>query len=122
MRKITAAELKKTQGVNKLEQKYAEHLQKLKLIGEIRNWNAQPTKLILAYRTTYTPDFRVLMNDDSIEYHETKGFMRDDAAVKLKVAAMLYPQFVFRLVKWDNKKGWNIKQVPSRLDGTLESK
>ena len=102
--------------MNALEQKYSNHLQLLKLAGEIRGWTPQPQKLKLAYRTTYTPDFLVSMNDGSIEYHETKGYMRDDAAVKLKVAARLYPQFMFRLVK-DSRNGWVIKEVPYNLNG-----
>ncbi len=42
--------------------------------------------------------------------HEVKGFMRDDAAVKLKVAAKMHPWWTFRLVK-KSKKGWDIKLV-----------
>ena len=46
----------------------------------------------------YTPDFSLMLRDGSIECHETKGFMRDDALVKIKVAAASYP-FKFVLVK-----------------------
>jgi len=42
--------------------------------------------------------------------YEVKGFMRDDAAVKLKVAASLYPWIKFHLVT--RKKGeWIIQEV-----------
>jgi hypothetical protein len=41
---------------------------------------------------------------------ETKGFMRDDAAVKLKVAASMYPAFGWLLVTRD-KWGWEVREV-----------
>ena len=40
--------------------------------------------------------------------------MRDDAAVKLKVAAALYPQFIFFLVTKRAKKlggDWDVQEV-----------
>ena len=55
----------------------------------------------------------VLTADGVLEIHETKGFMQDDANVKLKVAACSFP-FVFRLVKRAAKKDggdWLIKEV-----------
>jgi hypothetical protein len=56
-------------------------------------------------RTTYTPDF-VCISQRGITYvFEAKGFMRDDAAVKLKTAANLYPNIKFYLVKYNKKKG-----------------
>jgi len=48
--------------------------------------------------------------EDRIELHETKGFMRDDAAVKLKVAADKFPEFLFVLVK-KIKKQWDYEVI-----------
>lgn len=45
----------------------------------------------------YTPDFDVL-TDGRWVFYETKGFMRDDALVKLKVVARQHPQVDFVLV------------------------
>lgn len=102
--------------MNKLEQRYANQLEMMRLAREINGWTYEPDKLELAYRCTYTPDFKVFKNkgktDLTIEYHEVKGYMRDDAAVKLKVAARMYPQYKFVLVKWDRKKGWIFKEIP----------
>jgi hypothetical protein len=39
--------------------------------------------------------------------------MQDDAAVKIKVAAAMFP-FVFRLVKWQRGQ-WDIKEVTGRV-------
>ena len=102
--------------MNKLEKKYADNLELKRLAGEIVSWKYEPREFELAHRCTYTPDFEVVfsvgMQDDRIEYHETKGWMRDDAAVKLKVAARMFPQYTFVLVKWDPKKGWTFKDIP----------
>jgi hypothetical protein len=71
--------------------------------GEIRGWKFEAVKLRLADKTFYTPDFLVVLKDGSLEFHETKGFWRDDARVKIKVAAELYPMFRFAALK--KKKG-----------------
>lgn len=85
------------------EAQYAYVLQQMQIAGEIRDYAYSPIKLILADNTTYTPDFFVVTNDNTIEFHEVKGFWRDDARVKLKVAAALFPWFVFLVIKKDKK-------------------
>lgn len=83
---------------------------------------AQSVTLKLGNGVRYTPDFMVMAdatNEHStpvteLTAFETKGFMRDDAAVKLKVAASLYPQIRFHLVTKQNRKaggGWIIQPV-----------
>lgn len=47
----------------------------------------------------YTPDFMALNIDGELIAYETKGFMRDDARVKLKVAARMFPFVGFVLVE-----------------------
>ena len=61
---------------------------------------AQGITLLIANGVRYTPDFAAIPKDPPTEvtFYEVKGFMRDDAAVKLKVAAALYPMFRFYLV------------------------
>lgn len=100
--------------MNKLEAAYAVHLDTLKAAGEVADWKFESIKLRLADRTWYTPDFCVMEPDGSLRFDETKGFLRDDAAVKLKVAAEQYPWFRFRLVKQRARKqggGWDIKEI-----------
>jgi hypothetical protein len=48
-------------------------------------------KLRLADNTFYTPDFAVMLANGELELHEVKGFWQDDARVKIKIAADLYP-------------------------------
>lgn len=77
--------------MNKLEAAYAARLESLKLAGEIADYRFECIKLRLADKTFYTPDFMVLRADGTFEMHEVKGFWEDDARVKIKVAAELYP-------------------------------
>jgi len=99
-------------GMNSLERRYADHLRTLQLASEIHSYSFERHNLKLADRTYYKPDFEVMLPDGSIEFHEVKGFMMDDANVKIKVAAAQFPQYVFRLVQWDRKTGWKIKPYP----------
>ena len=62
----------------------------------------------------YWPDFVVPSSCNRSHVYEVKGFMRDDAAVKLKVAASKFPTFKFFLVTKRAKKlggGWDIQEV-----------
>ena len=99
-------------GMNSLERRYAQHLHSRWLAGEIHSFSFERHNLKLADRTYYRPDFEVMLPDGTIEFHEVKGFMRDDANVKIKVAAQQFPQYVFRLVRWDRKTGWKITTYP----------
>lgn len=97
-------------GMNKTEAAYAEHLLLRQHAGEVVWFAFEAVKLRLADKTFYTPDFAVMLADGTIEQHEVKGFMYDDAAVKIKVAASLYP-FVFRLIRMPRKGQWDITLV-----------
>ena len=94
--------------MNGLEARYAGHLEALRRAGRIVFWKFGEMKLRLADGTWYTTDFYIMYPDGHIEIHETKGFMRDDANVKIKSAAEKYPEFKFVLVKWD-KGNWTFK-------------
>jgi hypothetical protein len=60
--------------------------------------------LRLADKTFYSPDFAVLTKaDGTLEMHEVKGFWQDDARVKIKVAASIYP-FKFIAVKAQKRR------------------
>ena len=68
--------------------------------------------LRLAGRTRYTPDF-FTGGTLGLACWEFKGHMRDDAAVKLKVAAEMYPFFRFILVTRE-RRAWICRDVTSR--------
>lgn len=95
--------------MNKTEAEYAAELTCLQMAGEIQWYVFEGMTLKLADNTRYTPDFAVMRADGLIECHEVKGFWRDDARVKIKVAAELFP-FRFIAIKKRAKKdggGWD---------------
>lgn len=101
----------KTGQLNKTEEAYAQTLEVLKIAGEISWYKFEGIKLRLADNTFYTPDFVVLGQDNVLEMHEVKGYWRDDARAKIKIAADLYP-FKFLAAKPKPKKdggGWEIE-------------
>lgn len=93
-----------TEGMNKLEKDYAERLESMRRSGEIAAWGYETMTLHLAGHTSYKPDFFILLPNGAAGFHETKGRWRDDARVKIKVAARLFPWFFFAAVQWDNRK------------------
>jgi hypothetical protein len=98
--------------MNKTEKQYAGHLEQLKYAGKILWFKFEGIKLRLADNTFYTCDFAVLAADCALEMHECKGFMMDDANVKIKVAASLYP-FRFFVAKARAQRdggGWSLTQ------------
>lgn len=94
--------------MNKTEAAYAEHLERRKQAGHVLWWAFEPFKFRLAKNTWYTPDFGVMLSSWAIECHEVKGFWRDDARVKIKVAAETVP-FKFVAVK-KTKTGWDCEE------------
>lgn len=94
--------------MNQLEARYAELLD----FGtrckpqQYASFRFEALKLRLADKTFLTPDFMVLTADGLIEFHEVKGFWEDDARVKVKVAAEIYPEFRFVAVTWNRREGW----------------
>lgn len=95
--------------MNKTEAAYAARLEELRRGGEVLWFRFEGVKLRLADNTFYTPDFAVMRDDGQMEMHEVKGFWEDDARVKIKVAAEMYP-FRFRALTPKPKKdggGWN---------------
>jgi len=103
----------KTGQMNKTEEAYNVHLRYRLMAGELLWMRFEGLKLRLADNTFYTPDFAVMSADGVMECHEVKGFWRDDAKVKVKVAAEQYP-FRFFIVKAKTKKaggGFSVEPV-----------
>lgn len=95
--------------MNKTEAAYARLLETMKAEGKVAWYKFEGMKLRLADKTFYTPDFAVMNADGVMEMHEVKGFWRDDARAKIKIAADMYP-FRFIAVRMQSKKnggGWD---------------
>jgi hypothetical protein len=78
---------KKRGVMNKLEQKFSLHLEAKRIRGDIEFWRYEPIRIRLADGAWYTPDFLVITNDGRTQVFETKGFWREAARVRIKVAA-----------------------------------
>lgn len=102
----------KTGQMNKTESEYAQHLELLKRTGKIAWYRFEGMKFRLADNTFYTPDFAVMRSDGRLEMHEVKGYWHDDARVKIKVAAEMYPMAFIAVRKKANKEGggWEIER------------
>ena len=98
---IAKGRIAQPKGMNKTEARYAEHLEGLKLAEEILWWMFEGLKLRLADATFYTPDFFTMNSGRELEVREVKGHWEDDARVKIKVAARIFP-FAFIAVQWVN--------------------
>ena len=91
--------------MNKTEGRYALFLRARRDRGEIEEFGFEVLTLKIGDDTRYTPDFLVQLPSGELECHEVKGFWRDDAFVKIKVAAALFP-FRFISVKEDKRLGY----------------
>ena len=101
--------------MNGMEKRYAAYLETRRLVGEIIGWKFEAIKLKLARATFYNPDFLVTMLDYRLELHETKGFMEDDASLKIKIAAKMFPEFRIVVVKEVGKpKRWSFRDTANR--------
>jgi hypothetical protein len=94
-------------GLNKTEAAFEVQLKADAKALEIDVLPSQSITLRLGNGVRYTPDFITVEHEplddaagcaQTLRAYEVKGFMRDDAAVKLKVAASLYPWIKFHLV------------------------
>lgn len=97
-----AAEIKRPR-MNKLESAYAaEVLGPCLANGQVTWFDFEPFRMRLAEGAWFTPDFGVITGMGRLEFHETKGFWREAARVRIKVAARLYP---FRFVACQRERG-----------------
>lgn len=110
--------------MNKTEAAYALVLNNKLLAGEIAGWWFELITIKLADRCSLQPDFLVMLNDGSLEFHEVKGgkngtgnqwiyWAEEDAKVKLKVAATIQPLplFVVYPQRGGVKNGWCVERV-----------
>jgi hypothetical protein len=78
------------------ELNYAQHLEFLKVSGDISEWFFEEKlfqfKPIPGKPILYKPDFIVIKNDGSIEYHEVKGWMCDRSKSVLNRMSEEYPE------------------------------
>lgn len=95
--------------MNKTEAAYADLLRQRQIAGDVAWYRYECITLRIGDDCTYRPDFLVMLSDGALELHETKGFMRDDALVKIRAVAEQYP-FRFKLCRLLKGK-WEITEL-----------
>ena len=97
--------------LNATEQAYADQLEAQKIAGVVAWYRFDAINLRLADHTFYKPDFFVMLATGELEVHEVKGHWTDDALVKIKVAASMYPMRFIAVRKVSKKDGggWDIR-------------
>lgn len=97
--------------MNKTEAAYAAFLDTLMRCGDVIWYRFEGYKFRLADSTFYSPDFAVQRATGHLEMHEVKGFWTDDARVKIKVAADIYPHAFIAVQALPRSKGggWKIE-------------
>lgn len=89
-------------GMNKLEVAFSRILDEGVRDGTFDRWDYEPVSLRLGKNTFFIPDFRVIFADGSETYYEVKGFWREDARAKIKIAASVHP---YRFVAVRRERG-----------------
>lgn len=100
--------------MNKSEAAYAAHLETRRQAGEVAGYWFEAVTFRLADGCRYTPDFLVQLADGALECHEVKGaraIFRDDARVKIKVAAELMPHRFVAVYPRPKREGggWDVE-------------
>jgi len=97
--------------MNGTEVKMAAFLEAKKQAGEVLDYWFERYTFKLADDTRYTPDFAVMLANSELEFWEVKGFWRDDAKVKIKVAAAMFNhKFIgCRLIPHKRGGGWQFE-------------
>jgi hypothetical protein len=80
--------------MNKTEAAYSKVLDALVVAGDVHRYWFESVSFSIGTDCRYVPDFLVQLTSGELEVHEVKGFMREDARVKLRAFAAMYP---FRL-------------------------
>lgn len=88
-------------GMNKWEEKFAAQLDQRKRAGELIWWAFEPFRIRLADGAFYRPDFVAVDKDGRTSIYEVKGYFREAAKVRLKVATdkLPYPFYIVRKSK-----------------------
>jgi hypothetical protein len=97
--------------MNGTEKRYAQRLEHRRLTGDIAGYWFEAIKFRLADKTWYSPDFLVMLADGRLELHEVKGWMEEDANVKLKVTAETYWLFPVVLVREKPQNVWTLRTM-----------
>ena len=97
---------------SKLEERYAGHLELRVRTGELSWFGYEAVRLKLGQGAWFTPDFALLDSGGRFEFIEVKGYRREAAMVRLKVAASTFWWWRFKLVTADGPRAFCVEEVP----------
>jgi hypothetical protein len=101
------------------EANYARYLEFQKQRGLIKEWKHECETFwfdgLKRGCVSYLPDFKVTLNDGSVEYHEVKGWMDSASKTKIKRMAKYHPEIKLRI--FDGK--W-YKENSRKLSGIIK--
>lgn len=100
---LTRLKIVQTTDEDKLNKTEKAWLEVLRSRPEVTHIGIQDHTLKLGHDTRYTPDFMTLDTENQVIFWEVKGFMRDDARVKIYTAARKFPFYRFILVTRDSR-------------------
>jgi hypothetical protein len=101
----------KTGEMNGQELEFYNSLDLRRLAGEFTHVYFEQVTLKLAPDLRYTPDFAVYDAAGLLAFYEVKGgFFADDAKVKIKMAAQIFPMHSFHLAR-KIRGAWIIEEV-----------
>lgn len=90
------------------EANYALYVDYLQKTGKIKKWEFEVDTFwfnnIKRGVRSYLPDFKITNNDESIEYHEVKGYMDSKSITKLKRMKKYYPNIKIVLIECNTYK------------------
>ena len=92
---------------SKLEYRWAQHLELLKIAGEIKEWFYEFHTFYFdkpGLPPKYTPDFLVRKNDNGFEYYETKGMVEKRTIDAMKAMFEERPEVQITMVFWQKPK------------------
>lgn len=101
-------------GQNKGEAQLDRYLADLKSLARIDDYRFEPIKIRLAGKCFYRIDFVVKRLNGSLVGLEYKcGFIRDDGAIKMKLAPEIFPFLEYFMVRKDRActAGWDVRRI-----------
>lgn len=102
---------------SKAEYRYALYLQFLKKNNQIKEWEHEPETFwfdkIKRGTNNYKPDFRITLLNDTLEYHEVKGYMDAKSKTKIKRMGIYHPNIKLRVIEsdWFRKNNKMLKAI-----------
>lgn len=95
---------------NSWEKRFAAHLEALKRAGVITAYAYEPMRFLVGWAAWFCPDYVVRYPDGRTLCYDVKGFQREAALVRIKAAALMYPQFSWGLAKLV-KGAWQVEWI-----------